>query len=163
MKRFLPTLAALLAISAAAWAIEATNTPIVGPTENGENKAGQQQVTDMARLKLGFGTLAITVSGSAGSGTLNNASGIITLSAATTGISGATPTVITLTDNKIQAGDFVDCTIDQTGATAGTVLACSAHATANQIVFSIYSATPTALTSSTILLEFATFTQGNPN
>jgi hypothetical protein len=164
MKRIALASLLLAAFCQAALAANATNTPIVPPTETGENSSMQQQVVDMARIKLGFGTTTIAVSGSAGSGTLNFAAGIVTLTAATTGASGATPSVITLNNSKVQVGDFVQCTADQTGATAGSVLVCNAHiASAGVITLSLYSATPTALTSSTIALNFEILTQGNPN
>jgi hypothetical protein len=117
----------------------------------------------MARFKLGSGTLTSAVAGSAASGTLNSASGAWTLTSATAGASGATPTVATLTNSKVQAGDIVICEIDQTGATAGSVLSCNPHVTASTIAFSVYSATPTALTASTIVLYFMVLTKGNPN
>ena len=132
-------------------AIQTTPTPIVPPTELGETSIDQQNIVNMARLKLGFGTVAITVAASTGSGTLNNAAGIITLSAATAGASGATPSVITLNNNKAQIGDVVQCSPDQTGATAGSVLTCNSHVgSAGVITFTLYDATPTALTSSTV-------------
>jgi hypothetical protein len=148
----------------AVFAANITPTPVVGPNETGENSQSSQQIVDMARIKLGFGTATISISGSAGSGTLNNAAGIITLTTATAGASGATPSVVTLNNNKVQVGDIVQCTADQTGATAGSVLVCNAHvASAGVVTLTLYDATPTALTSSTVVLNFEVITQGNPN
>jgi len=163
MKRFILSLGLTFGLFGLAYAANITLTPIVGPTETGENSLGSQQVTDTARLKPGMGTLPITVSGAAGSGTLNTAAGIITLSAATAGASGATPTVITLTDSKIQAADLLLCTVDQTGATAGSVLVCNGHATAGGATLTLYDASSTALTSSTVIVNFFVLTNGNPN
>jgi len=164
MKRRLLALAAAgVLVASAAYAANITLTPIVPPTETGENSLGSQQVTDMARFKLGMGTVAITVSGSAGAGTCNFAACIITLSAATAGASGATPTVITLTDSKVQAADIVLCTVDQTGATAGAVLVCNSHEAAGSATLTLYDASATALLSSTVVLNIVTVTNGNPN
>ena len=151
-------------LSLFAYAANITNTPIVPPNETGENSSMSQQVVDMARLKMGFGTATIAVSGSAGTGTVNNAAGIVTLTAATTGASGLTPTVITLNNNKVQVGDFVQCNPDNASGTAQAILVCNAHiASAGVITLTLYSATPTALTSSTIPLTFEIITAGNPN
>lgn len=164
MKRI--ALAGLLCagLTALAFAANVTLTPIVTPNETGENSASSQQVLDFARIKLGFGTATIAVSGSTGSGTINNAVGLITLTAATAGASGATPSVITVNNNKVQVGDAVQCSADNNGATAGAVLVCSSHITsAGVLTLSLYSATPTALTSSTIAVNFEVLTAGNPN
>jgi hypothetical protein len=163
MKRLSLAALMLAVIGAIAFAANVTLTPIVPPNETGEDSLRSQQVVNMARLKLGMGTVTIAISGSAGAGTLNFASGTITLTAATAGASGATPSVVTLTNNKVQAADIVQCSVDQTGATAGSVLVCNAHVTANTITFTIYDATPTALTSSTVLINYELITNGNPN
>ncbi|TAL08282.1 MAG: hypothetical protein EPO02_13345 [Nitrospirae bacterium] len=148
----------------AAAALNITLTPVVPPTENGENSSSAQQIVDFARIKLGFGTTTIAISGSAGTGTLNNAAGLITLTSATAGASGATPSVVTLNDNKVQTTDAVQCNADSTGATAGAVLVCNAHITsAGVVTLTLYSATPTALTASTVVLSMEVLTSGNPN
>ena len=163
MKRFLLGVAVLLFSSALAWGVtEGTKTPPVGG-ESGEDSLHQGEVFTVARIKPGMGTATFAVSGAAASGTLNTASGAVTLTATTAGASGASPTVLTLTNNKVQAGDIVFCEVDQTGATAGTVLECNPHVTAGTVTFSIYSATPTALTSSTVIVYFFVLTKGNPN
>jgi hypothetical protein len=154
----------MLFSAGAAMAANITLTPVVPPTETGEKSDASQQIMDFARIKLGFGTATIAISSSAGSGTLNNAVGLITLTAATAGASGATPSVITVNDSKVQVGDAVQCSADSTGATAGAVLVCNAHVTsAGVITLTLYSATPTALTSSTVVLNFEVLTAGNPN
>jgi hypothetical protein len=164
MKRFVASALALLFLGTAAWAVsEGTKTPVVNPPESGENSLSQGEIFNMARLKIGMGTVTSAVSASAASGTLNSAAGAWTLTAATAGASGATPTTATLTNSKVGANDIVVCEIDQTGATAGSVLSCNPHVTAGTITFKIYSATPTALTSSTIILYYVVLTSGNPN
>jgi hypothetical protein len=71
--------------------------------------------------------------------------------------------VITLTDSKIQATDIVMCSVDQTGATAGSVLVCNAHEAAGSVTLTLYDGSSTALTSSTVVLNILTITSGNPN
>ena len=164
MKRnWLISAAALLLTCGLAWAVqEGTKTPIAAG-ETGENSLSQGEVFNVARFKPGLGTLSVTVSGAAAAGTLNTAAGIITAATATAGASGTAPTVITLTNNKVQAGDLVLCVMDQTGITAGAVITCSPHVTASTIAFTLADASVTAMTSSTIILYYLVVTKGNPN
>jgi L-serine deaminase len=155
---------AAVLVASAAYAANVTLTPIVPPTETGENSLSSQQVVDMARLKPGSCSATIAISTSAGSGTCNGAMGILSVTTATAGASGTSPSVITLNDSKVQVGDMVDCTPDQTGATSGAVLTCNAHVgSAGVITLSIYDGSATAMTSSSVTLEFMVFTQGNSN
>lgn len=154
----------VLATSIAAFAANRTPTPIVPPTETGEWDAMQQQVVDVARLKVALGTGTCAVSSSACSVTVNNAAGLLTVTAATAGASGATPSVLTVTDSKVQVGDQIFCSVDQNGATAGAVITCTPHITAaGTFTISLYDASVTALTSSTLTVNFLVNTQGNPN
>jgi len=169
MKRILLGALAVAAIVTAAYALQPTPTPPIAP-ETGEESGAAASVVNVARLKLGQGALSLTVASSAASGTLNNASGVITLASATAGASGATPTTVTLTNSKAQAGDLIFCDVDQTGAPAAAVVLCNSHIQAvgggaggGQIVFTIQSATPTALTATTITLYYLVVTKGNPN
>jgi hypothetical protein len=165
MKRnLLIGVAALLLTCGLAWAVtETTKTTVVTPPEVGENSLSQGEIFNVARLKTGFGTKSTAVSGAAAADTINSASGIWTLTAATAGASGATPTVATLTNSKVGANDMVLCSVDNNGATAAAVLVCAPHVTANTVVFTIYSPGTTALLSSTIKIGFLVVTSGNPN
>lgn len=164
MKRLFLGVVAALAVSFAAYAANVTLTPIVPPTETGENSLGAQQVTDTARLKLGLGTGTCAVSAAACAVTINSAAGLITVTAATAGASGATQTVMTVTDNRVQVGDQIFCSVDQNGATAGAVVTCLPHITAaGTFTINLADASVTALTSSTLTVNFMINTQGNPN
>lgn len=167
MKRFLPIVwAAFLvcAIAGLSYAANVTLTPIVPPTETGENSLGSQQVTDTARIKVGLGTGTCAISGAACSVTVNNAAGLITVTSATAGASGTAQSVMTVTDNKVQVGDQIFCSVDQNGATAGAVITCLPHITgAGTFTINLADASVTALTSSTLTVNFFVNTQGNPN
>lgn len=155
MKRILSALAAIVCAGALAYAANVIPTPIVGPTETGENGLGAQQVTDMARFKLGFGTVT-----GASPQTLNFAAGVVTTNSLATAAS--TSTTYTLNNTKVQAGDAVQCTIDPLTST-GTPVCSGAHVTAGSIVFTIANvATATAL-NAPINIMFMVVTQGNPN
>lgn len=164
MKRFASVLGifAWLLSAAVAFGAETSVTPPIG-SETGQESRFQAMIVDMARIKLGHGTLSLTVSASAAAGTLNTASGKITLATATAGASGATPTTVTLTNSKAFAASLVMCGIDFTGATAGAVPTCSAAPAAGSIVFTISNGSSTALLSSTIVLSYILITSGNPN
>lgn len=162
-KLLLGVVAAIGLACGVAYALQGTPTPLVAP-ETGENSLSQAEVFNMARIKPGMCTVSITISGAAGSGTCNGASGIITLAAATAGASGTNPSVVTLTNNKIQTTDIVLCGVDQNGVTSGAVLTCSAHITAaNTVALSVLDGSSTAMTSSAMKLFFVVLTSGNPN
>jgi hypothetical protein len=165
MKRFLFGAFAAVTLITAALAAVRTPTPIVPPTETGEWDAMQQQIVDMARFKPGLTTVASTaVVASAAAVTANTAAGIIPLTAATAGASGATPTVVTVTDSKVQAADTVLCSVDQTGATAGAVITCLPHiSAAGTFTLTLADASVTALASSPLTVSFLILTNGNPN
>ena len=147
-----------------AFAIERTPTPIVAPTELGETSIDQQNIVNVARLKPGFGTATCAVSGAACAATINNAAGIVTFTTATAGASGTSPSVGTITDNKVGANDAILCSTDQNGITSGAVITCSAHITAaGTFTISLFDASVTAMTSSTLKVSFLVITSGNPN
>lgn len=100
-----------------AFAVQTTPTPPVAP-EDGENSSSQSQIVDVARLKIGFGTITAGGTAAAATATLNFASGQVTWPANLTIVSNAQAT-LTLTDSKIQAGDIVQGWLDDTGAAAG--------------------------------------------
>lgn len=157
-------LATVAIMSTLVYAANRTPTPIVAPNESGEWDAMQAQVVDMARFKPGQGTATCAVSGAACSATVNNASGILTVTSATAGASGTAQTVMTITDNKVQVGDAILCSVDQNGATAGAVITCLPHITAaGTFTINLADASVTALTSSTLTVSFLVLTQGNPN
>lgn len=162
MKRLAIAAFLLAAITAIALAANVTLTPIVGPTETGENSLGAQQVTDMARLKVGSCTVTTTGSSNANSGTCNGAAGVVTTNSISIAVTTGTA-AITITNSKVQAGDMVQCEVDATGATASSRPFCaSAQVSAGQIVFTLAnlgSATETA----NLLIYFLVNTQGNPN
>jgi hypothetical protein len=156
--------AAALFATVAYATVEGTKTPIVLPAESGENSIEQGEVFNVARLKPGFGTGTCAVSGSACAVTINNAAGLITATTATAGASGATQTVMTVTNNKVGANDFILCSVDQNGATAGAVVTCLPHITAaGTFTINLADASVTALTSSTLKVNFLVITSGNPN
>jgi hypothetical protein len=162
MKKFLLAVGAFFGMFGLAWALQTTLTPLVAP-ETGENSLSQAEVFNVARLKTGLCTVSVTVSGATAAGTCNGASGIITSAATTAGASGATPSVITLTNSKVGANDLVLCQLDKLAGAAASALVCNTHNTANTIVFTIQSASTTALTSATIEINFLVITSGNPN
>jgi hypothetical protein len=165
MKRnLLVGVAALLLSAGLVWAVtNPTPTPIVTPPETGEDSLHAGEVFNMARFKPGMCTVSVTVSGATAAGTCNGASGQITSAATTAGASGATPSVITITNNKVNAADIVICQIDKLAGAAGSALVCNTHETASTVVFTIQSASTTALTSATITISFLVITSGNPN
>lgn len=159
-------LAATACAGAIAYAANVTPTPIVGPTETGENSLGAQQVTDMSRFKLGSGTITASGSGTSFTGTLNFASGQVTLNAATLGASGTAQATLTLTNSKAQStNDFAFCALETfTGITAGAVPVCTANVTsAGTLTIQLADASATAMTSSTLVVNYMIITTGNPN
>lgn len=165
MRRILLGAFAAACFATAAYAVvEGTKTPIVIPAETGENSYEQGEVFNVARLKPGSGTGTCAVSGAACSVTINNAAGLVTVTSATAGASGTSQTVMTVTDNKVQVGDMILCSVDQNGATAGAVITCLPHITgAGTFTINLADASVTALTSSTLTVNFMVITKGNPN
>jgi len=165
MKRIALAGGLALALCSQVFAANPTPTPIVPPTETGENSAGSQQVTDMARLKLGMGTVTASGGPTAFTATLNFASGIITTNGMTLVASGAgaCPNTITLTNNKIQAGDIVFAILDSTNSAAGAPSVGSVKVSAGQVVILICNDTSTPMTASNVSTYFLVNTQGNPN
>lgn len=164
MKRFAAASLLIAALGAgAAFAANITPTPIVGPTETGENSAGAQQVTDMARLKVG--SCAVTAGGTGNQTvTCNGAAGAITLPSQT--FAALSSTVITINNTKIQSGDMIQCTPDFHAAAAGSGLICSAqnNSGAGTIVITLVNPNATTATGAiTALVYFIVNTQGNPN
>ena len=162
MKRLLFAGVAMLVVATAAWALQNTPTPIVNPPETGEFSGVQDQVVDMARLKVGSGTLTAGGSATAATGTLNFASGVVTWPANLTIISNATAT-LTLTNSKVQAGDVVFGMIDSTGAAAGSVPeVASVQVSAGQVVFVLTNASATS-PAIPVKVYYLVVTKGNPN
>jgi hypothetical protein len=162
MKRIALAGLLLAAFCQAALAANATNTPIIPPTETGENSSMQQQVVDVARFKPGFCT--VTAGGTGNQAvTCNGAAGSITLPAQSFG--ALSNTVITSTDSKLQTGDQVLCTLDSHAAATATNPECSAQNNgAGAIVFTISNSNATTATGSiTLLINFLILTVGNPN
>lgn len=156
--------ATALLVASVAMAANRVPTPIVPPTETGEYDAMQQQVVDVARFKPGNAAATCAISGAACSITANAASGTIAVTTATAGASGTAPSVMTVTDNKVQVGDGILCGVDQNGITAGAVITCTSHITAaGTFTLTLSDASVTAMTSSSLTVWFLVMTQGNPN
>lgn len=152
----------LLALAGQALSIESTNTPIVPPNETGEEKLHQQQILDAARLKLGSCTVTATGAEATETATCNGAVGAVTMSANMTKVSGAID-LITVTNNKITAGDYVQCTLDTTGAAAAAAAFCSGvQVSQNQVIIQLTNASATS-PAATLKVYFSVTTQGNPN
>lgn len=177
MKRLLLALLGAAAVVTVAYAIQPTPTPIIGGpagTETGEESLPAASVLNMARFKPGqCAPAAVAVAGGAATVTCNGASGIISLTAATAGASGVTPTVVTVNNTKAQGvwnstvaplPDGVQCTVDQTGVTAGAVLICSPRITASGVLtLTILNGSATAMTASAVRVVFLITTSGNVN
>ena len=165
MKRFILSLGLTFGLFGLAYAANITLTPIVGPTETGENSLGSQQVTDMARVKPGFCTATATGSGAAAgteTATCNGALAQVTTVSLTIATVGALNTV-TITDSKVQAGDACVATADTTGAAATSavfVQTCKVSAnTLTVILTNILAVSPAA----PVVINALVLTQGNPN
>lgn len=163
MKRILPALAALLAASAIAFALNITNSPIIGPTENGENSLSSQQVVDVARLKPGMTVATAGGSASAATLTANTAAISATWPANLTITSDATAT-LTWTTSKAQAlGDGVLCTLDRNGSAAAAVpFVAGVALTAGQVVVTLSNSSATS-PAAPVIVYCLILTQGNPN
>jgi SpoU rRNA methylase family enzyme len=162
MKAFRAALAALLISGGITLAANITPTPVVPPNETGENSAASQQILDMARFKPGFCTVTTAGSEAAQTGTCNGASGLITSGFSITVISNAKD-LMTITNNKVQAGDLCIAMIDDTGAAAASVPeVASCRVTAGQIVLVITNASATS-PAAALKAMFLIITQGNPN
>jgi hypothetical protein len=165
MKRILAALAATIALimPLTAMAAQTTPTPLVLPTETGEDSLLQQSIFNAARLKLGFCTATTTGTEPTLAATCNGAAGIITPGVNITLATVGALDVVTVTNDKVQLGDAVLCTMDATGAASATAAICAnATVTAGQIVFNIsnlLAKSPAA----PLKLYFAIITKGNPN
>lgn len=166
MKRILLVASFLSAlVIGAAFAANVTPTPIVPPNETGENSEASQQVFNMARFKPGLCTATATGSGAAAGAqtvTCNGAWAQITTVTLTIATVGALNTV-TVTNNKVQAGDGCQATVDATGAAATSavfVQSCAASAnTLTVILTNILAVSPAAAVKINLLVT----TSGNPN
>lgn len=139
----------------AAYAAEPTKSALVG-NETGENSLNAASVFDMARLKLGAGT------GTASSNavTINRAAGVITTEALTTA-AGATQ-AITLTSNKILAGDAVMAVVDP-GASTGTPTVANVAVSASTAVVLIQNIHASVALNAAVKVYFMVITAGNGN
>lgn len=163
MKRLaLASLLIIIGWYAFALAAVITLTPIVPPNETGENSLSSQQIVDMARFKPGFCTVTTAGSEAAQTGTCNGAAGVITSGFSITVVSNAKD-VVTITNNKVQAGDACLAIIDDTGAAAASVPEISScRVSASQIVFNVTNASATSAAAA-LKYYFLILTQGNPN
>lgn len=162
MKRF--ALAGLLCagLTALAFAANITLTPIVGPNETGENSANSQMVFDVARLKMGSCTVTTTGSSNANAGTCNGSAGVVTTNAISIAVTTGSA-LVTVTNNKVQAGDMVQCELDATGATSTSLPLCaSAQVSAGQIIFTLVNL-GAATEVANLKIYFLVNTAGNPN
>lgn len=146
---------AALTISAQAMAAQTTRTAPVG-NERGEASSTQDRIVNVARLKPGFGT------GTASSNavTINRAAGIITTEALTTA-AGASQ-AITLTSNKILAGDAVFAVVDPNGST-GTPTVSNVAVSASTAVILVKNDHASAALNAAVKIMFFVVTAGNPN
>lgn len=142
-----------------------TLTPIVPPNETGENSASSQMIFNMARFKPGLCSATATGSGAAAGAqtvTCNGAWAQITTVTLTIATVGALNT-LTVTNNKVQAGDGCQATVDATGAAATSavfVQSCAVSAnTLTVILTNILAVSPAAAVKVNLLV----MTQGNPN
>lgn len=164
MKKFLIGVSALAIASGVAWALQSTPTPIVAP-ETGEASQHQAEVLDMARFKPGMCTVTATGTGGAGgtgSATCNGASGQVTTVTLTLATVGAKNT-ITVTNNKVGAGDACIATLDPLSTAAGAApIVASCGVTANTltiIVSNLLAVSPAG----PVEIAFLVLTSGNPN
>jgi hypothetical protein len=165
MKRLLLACAPLLLLASMAWAAQSTPTPVVPPNETGENSAGQQQIMDMARLKVGMCQATATGSGAAAgtqTATCNGGAGSVTTVTLTFATVGALNT-LTITDNKVNVGDICMAMVDPlaTAATAGPeAMNCKVGAnTLTVILTNNLAASPAG----PVNVNFLVVTTGNPN
>lgn len=163
MKRIVSALAALLCAGAIAFALNITNSPIVGPTETGEWSAMSQQVVDVARFKPGMTVATAGGSVAAATTTVNTAAAQITWPGNITIVSGATAT-LTCTCSKAQAGDIVLASLSFTNTpTSGSAPAfVNTSVTNGQLVFTITNLTATSV-AQTPVITWLLMTTGNPN
>lgn len=164
MRILIPLAVSAAVFGGAALAANITPTPIVGPNETGENSLGAQQVFDFARIKIGSCTATTTGSEpNFTSVTCNGASGAITTNANVTIAAVGGKDTVTIANNKVQLGDFVQCTLDSTGAAAGSTPLCTATVvTAGQVVFTISNLTATS-PAAPLKVYFLVMTAGNGN
>jgi hypothetical protein len=164
MKKFLLASVAILGACGIAWALQSTPTPIVAP-ETGEASQHQAEVLDMARFKPGMCTTTATGSGAAAgteTATCNGASGQVTTVTLTIATVGAKNT-LTITNNKVGAGDACIATLDPLATAAGAlpvVANCSVTANTLTIILSNLLAVSPA---GAVEVAFLVLTSGNPN
>lgn len=152
----------MLVCASAAWALQNTPTPPVPPNETGEASQHQQEILDVARLKPGQCTVTTTGSSNANVGTCNGASGVITTNSISIAVTTGSA-VVTIQNNKVQAGDIVLCTLDATGATATSLPDCSSvQVSAGQMIFTLTN-TGAATEVANLKIYFLVLTKGNPN
>lgn len=144
-----------LSLPVAAQPAQSTPTPRVG-TETGEQNDLQASIVNIARLKLGAGT------GTASSNavTINRAAGVITTETLTTA-AGATQ-VITLTSNKIRAGDMVFAIVDPATST-GTPSIANVAVSASTAAILVKNIHASVALNAAIKIYFLVLTAGNAN
>lgn len=156
----------LLSIATLAWALQTTPSPPIPPNETGENSVSQQEIFNVSRLKPSFATGTTAGSGTAQTITINSTAGVITSNVAWTIVSGAGASgTLTVTNNHIQSvNDVMMVMIDDTGATAASLLEVSAVqiSAAGTAVIKVVNNFTTA---NTVAPKFRFFivSSGNPN
>lgn len=156
----------LLGAISIAWALQTTPSPPIPPNETGENSVSQQEIFNVSRLKPSFATATSAGSGTAQTVTINSTSGVVTSNVAWTIVSGAGASgTLTMTNNHIQSvNDMLFVMIDDTGATAASLLEVSSVqiSAAGTAVIKVVNNFTTA---NTVVPKFRFFivTAGNPN
>jgi hypothetical protein len=164
MKRLLLACVPLLVLAGVAWALQSTPTPVV-PPETGETSNVQDQIMDMARLKVGMCKTTATGSGAAAgtqTATCNGGSGSVTTVTMTFAAVGALNTV-TVTNSKVNAGDICMVTVDPlttTGTAAPEAMSC--RVTANTLTILLINNLAVS-PAGPINVNFLVVTTGNPN
>jgi hypothetical protein len=164
MKRLLLACVPLLVLAGVAWALQSIPTPVV-PPETGENSNVQDQIMDMARLKVGMCKTTATGSGAAAgtqTATCNGGSGSVTTVTMTFATVGAL-NVVTITNSKVNAADICMATVDPL-ATTGTAApeAMSCKVTANTLTITLINNLAVS-PAGPINVNFLVVTTGNPN
>jgi hypothetical protein len=164
MKKFFGSVAAIALLCGVAYALQGTPTPRVTP-ESGENSQFQDQVLNMARVKVGMCTATATGSGAAAgtqTATCNGGAGSVTTVTLTLATVGALNTV-TITNSKVNAGDICIAMIDPLATAAGAApeaMSCKVAAnTLTIIIVNNLAVSPAG----PINVNFLVITAGNPN
>lgn len=121
----------------------------------GTDSTNQAQQVRMGQLQLGMGSSTGT-----NTPTINNGSGTITTASLTTA-AGATQ-AITLTNNRIAAGDAIQATADPNGS-AGVPVVANVAVSAGQAIFLVQNIAGAAALNAPIKIYFVINKAGNLN